>query len=159
LATAPLKLAASTVIFAGIFRIRGAVLSLTVTVNVAVLVLFNASLAVIMTVVVPNGNTLPLNGLAVSDVTPTLSLAVGIVYVTTAPLVLVASAKIFAGTPFIIGAVASLTVTVNDALLILLAASLAVIVTVVVPNENTLPLGGIAFRETTPTLSVTVGIA
>jgi hypothetical protein len=111
----------------------------TVTVNVPVPVLFAASRAVIVTVVVPIGNTVPLFCEYVWLVTPTASVALPAAYVTVAPAALVASTVTLpcAATT---GAVVSRTVTVKFPVPTLFAASLAVIVTVVVPIGNTVPL-------------------
>jgi hypothetical protein len=65
--------------FAGTLLIVGAVVSRTVTVNVAVPVLFAASVAVQVTVLVPSGNVEPEAGLQVTGTFPlTVSLAVGV---------------------------------------------------------------------------------
>ena len=74
-ALAPAELVASTVTFGAV--ITGAIVSMTVTVKVAVDVLPAASFAVTVTVVgVPNGSTVPADLEKVSEVTPTASVAV-----------------------------------------------------------------------------------
>jgi len=114
--------------------------ALTVTVNVPLLTLLAASVAVTVTPVVPSGNNVPLAlEYAITGLALTSSVAVAAEYVTIAPLALVAVAVTFEGN-FSTGTVASLTVTVNVPLLTLLAASVAVTVTLVVPSGNTVPL-------------------
>src|SRR2546421_12198564 len=105
-----------TVMFAGTPLIAGGVVSLTVTLNDAVALLPAPSVAVQMTVVVPNGKVEPGGGEQLTGSVPsTLSVAVGLVYVTTAPADDVPFAEKFAGTGPIAGAAVSATVTVNDA--------------------------------------------
>src|SRR5262245_38842539 len=58
------------------------------------------------------------------------------------------------GTPFIIGAVVSTTVTVNDLVVVLQAASFAVQATVVVPSGKVEPDAGVHANDVTPTASV-----
>jgi hypothetical protein len=73
------------------------VLAFTVTLNVQRVVFPQASLAVVVTVVVPTGNTEPEAGLETRDTSPgQLSVAVTL-KLTTAPLVLVAAREISAG--------------------------------------------------------------
>src|SRR2546425_8292710 len=137
---APAALVASAVIGAGQLTV-GAVVSRTVTANEQVLVLCAASKAVQVTVVLPRAKVLPLAGEQVTlSVPSTMSLAVA-VKVTVAPAALVASAVIGAG-QLTVGAVVSRTVTANEQVLVLCAASKAVQVTVVLPRANVLPLAG-----------------
>jgi hypothetical protein len=112
---APLELVADTVRFEGKVN-TGAVVSLTVTVNVPLLELFAPSVAVTVTVVVPSGKTVPLafeyviTGLAV-----TLSIAVAAEYVTVAPFALVAVVVTLAGNVVNTGAVVSTKPTLDTA--------------------------------------------
>jgi hypothetical protein len=71
--------------------------------------------------------------------------------VNAAPAGPVASTVAFAGTVRTGGAV-SLTVTVNEAEPVLLCASVAVQVTVVVPSGNVEPLAGAQVTATTPSM-------
>jgi hypothetical protein len=141
--TLPAGLLVVSVMFAGTV-IVGGVVSVTVTVNEALAVLWCASVAEHVTVVVPSGNVDPE---VWSQVTPTgpstRSFAVGFVKVATAPDALVASTVMFAGTPESIGGVVSTTVTWNEAVAVFPAGSLAVQVTVVVPSGNLDPDGGV----------------
>jgi hypothetical protein len=73
------------------------------------------------------------------------------VYVKTAPVAAVASTVAFAGT-VTTGPVVSVTVTVNDALLRLPWASLAVHVTLVVPSGKVAPLAGVQLTATLPSI-------
>src|SRR5206468_3925265 len=137
---APAALVASAVIGAGQLTV-GAVVSRTVTANEQVLVLCAASKALQVTVVLPRAKVLPLAGKQVTASVPsTMSLAVA-VKVTVAPAALVASAVIGAG-QLTVGAVVSRTVTANEQVLVLCAASKALQVTVVLPKANMLPLVG-----------------
>jgi hypothetical protein len=126
---------------AGTVRL-GAVVSLTVTVKLALPVLPAASVAVQFTGVAPMGNLLPEAGVQFELTTPTASLKVADAYVTVAPAALVASATTLAGT-VTTGAVPSLTVTVKLALPVLPAASVAVQFTGVAPMANLLPEAGV----------------
>src|SRR6266498_2270073 len=122
-------------------RICGGVVSTTVTVNEPCPVLPCASVALHCTVVVPSGNVEPLAGVHVTATLPsTMSVALA-VYVTTAPLALVASAVMFAGSVSA-GGVVSTTVTWNVAVPVLCCVSVALHVTVVVPSANVEPLAG-----------------
>src|SRR6185295_5827568 len=133
----------------------GEVVSRTVTANKQVLVLFAASKAVQVTVVLPSANVLPLAGKQVTLSLPsTMSLAVA-VKVTAAPAPLVASAVIGSG-QLTVGAVVSRTVTANEQVLVLFAASKAVQVTVVLPSANVLPLAG---KQVTLSLPSTMSLA
>ena len=138
----------------------GGVVSFTVIVNVDEAVLFAESLAVHVTVVTPAGKVLPDAGAHVTGTGPsTASLAVGGVNVTTAPPGPVALAVRFDGVPVIVGRVGSVTVTVNMDVAVLLAASLAVHVTVVTPTANALPETGAQVTGAVPlTASVAVGL-
>src|SRR2546425_7936409 len=89
----------------------------------------------------PSAKVLPLAGEQVTLSLPsTMSLAVA-VKVTVAPDALVASAVIGAG-QLTVGVVVSRTVTANEQVLVLCAASKAVQVPVVLPSAKVLPLAG-----------------
>src|SRR5919197_4833320 len=91
----------------------GGVVSVTVTVNVLVAMFARTSLAVHVTVVVPNGNVDPLDGEQATGTAPSTVSMADAVYVNIAPAALVASIDAFAGT-VIAGAVRSRTVTIVD---------------------------------------------
>ena len=96
--------------FDGRVRVGGVTLDcgLTVTVNVAVAVLPALSVAVQVTVVVAIANVDPEAGKHETGSVPsTTSVAVGLVYVTAAPELLVADTVISDGTPEIVGGVVS----------------------------------------------------
>jgi hypothetical protein len=139
--------------------IVGLVVSCTVTWNEADVVLPAASLAVQVTVVVPIGNVEPLAGVHEKLVTPTSSVAVA-EYVTTVPPGPAASTVMSDGTVTTGGVVSTvwLTVTLNEAVLELPAASLAEQWTVVVPSGNVEPLAGVHEKLVTPTASVAVAV-
>src|SRR3989441_3860397 len=137
---APLVRVASTVAFAGTVM-TGAVVSVTVTVNDAVLRLPCASVAAQVTVVGPNGKVDPLAGAQIGASGPSRMSVANAVKVWGAPAALVASTVALAGT-VTTGAVVSVTVTVNDAVLRLPCASVAAQVTVVGPNGKVDPLAG-----------------
>jgi hypothetical protein len=129
-------------------------LSVTVTVNVQRLVLPLASVAVLVTVVVPTGNVLPLSRLLTTFITPQLSAALT-VKVTLLRLHRPASVEnTRLPGQVITGFSASVTVTVKLQLVVLPLASVAVFVTVVVPTGNVLPLALLLTRFVTPQLSV-----
>ena len=128
-------------------------MSVTVTVKVQLAVLPRASVAVFVTVVVPNGNVLPLGGVLTRFVTPESSVAVT-VKVTLLRLHRPASAT----STRLVGQVITgnglpVTVTVKLQLVVLPLPSVAVLVTVVVPSGNVLPLGGLLTRFVTRQLS------
>jgi hypothetical protein len=153
---APVGPVASTVASAGTVTV-GAVVSVTVTVKDAALLLPRVSVPVHVTVVGPSGNVAPLAGAQVTAVLPsTASLAVA-VYVKTAPVAPAASTVALAGT-VTTGPVVSATVTVKDAAPEFPRASLAVHVTVVAPSGNVDPLTGVQLTATTPS-SVSVAVA
>jgi hypothetical protein len=137
---APLVRVASTVAFAGTVM-TGAVVSLTVTVNDAVLRLPCASVAAQVTAVGPNGKVDPLAGVQVAAIGPSSASVPKAVKVKGAPAVLVASTVALGGT-VMTGPVVSVTVTVNDAVLRLPCASVAAQETVVGPNGKVDPLAG-----------------
>ena len=94
---APVGPVASTVAFAG--RVMtGAVVSLTVTVNVLVLTFAWLSVAVHATVVAPNGNVDPETGVHPTATLPSIASTAEAVYVNTAPVGTVASRLAFGGT-------------------------------------------------------------
>jgi hypothetical protein len=141
-----------TVTFAAV-PITGAVVSRTSTEKLDEAVLFAASKALHATRVLPSGNVEPLAGEQATDVTPTASLADGGAKVIVAPAALVASAVRLVSVA-IVGAVTSLTLTLNDAVPTLPAASWAVQLTVVDPTANVVPLAGEQLCDVTATASV-----
>ena len=112
-----------------------------------------ASVAVLVTVVVPTGNVLPLTVLLFRFVTPQLSVAL------TKNVTLLrlhwpgsaVSTRLLE--QLITEPCVSVTATVKLQLLVLPLASVAVLVTVVVPSGNVLPLGGLLTRFVTRQLS------
>src|SRR5919198_684288 len=82
----------------------GALVSATVTANVFVAVLARTSFAVHVTVVVPNGNVDPLDGLQVAATAPSTRSVADAVYVNAAPAGPVASSVAFGGTVFSVAA-------------------------------------------------------
>lgn len=111
-ATAPLGQVGSNVLFAGQVMVGGCA-SLTVTVNWQLALLFDASVAVQVTVVVPFGNVEPVGGTQ-STVTPgQLSVAVA-EKLTTAEHRLGAVVVTMSPGHVIVGGAASLTLTVNE---------------------------------------------
>ena len=128
----------------------GATVSLTMTLNVfGSDVLPAASDAVHLTVVLPSANVEPLGGTHATVGCGVTASVADVAKVTTAPLALLASAVMVPGTVRD-GAVLSRTLTVNDPVVWLLASSVAVQLTVVVPTANVPPLAGVQ-------LTVTVG--
>ena len=125
-------------------------MSRTVTVNVDVETFPCPSVAVTVTGVVPIANCEfdAIDSVIVTG--PTASVAVG-AYVALAPAALVASTTMFGAV--ITGAVRSCTVTANVAVDVLPAPSLAVTVTVVVPNGSTVPTDFEKVSVTGPTAS------
>src|SRR2546421_602574 len=110
-------------------------------------------------VVRPSGNRAP--GLGVQDTgtgPSTMSRAVGSVYVTDAPFASVASTLTFRVSILITGATVSRTVTANWPLAWFPDPSVAVQVTVVVPNANVLPDAGAQDGVRAP-LTVSVAVA
>jgi hypothetical protein len=113
------------------------------------------SVAVQVTVVVPIGNTEPDGGLQLAVAPEQLSAGTA-VKVATAPAGQVGSLVMLAG-QVIVGGCVSLTVTVNEQAEVLLLASVAVQVTVVVPFGNVAPEAGLQAGVPTPgQLSVAV---
>jgi hypothetical protein len=115
-----------TLMFAGQLVNTGLVLSVTVMVNEHVSLLPAASVASYVTVCTPNVNIEP--GVFVVVTTgeaSQLSVTVGGVQLTTALHVAVAATLMFAGQLVNIGLVASVTVTVNEQVSLLPAASVA----------------------------------
>jgi hypothetical protein len=100
-----------------------------------------SSVAVQLTVVVPSGNVLPDGGVHTTVGVGSMASTALAVYVTTAPPGPVAGTVMFPGTVRT-GGVVSWTVTENDPEPVLLCASVAVQLTVVVPTGNVLPDGG-----------------
>jgi hypothetical protein len=90
----------------------GAVVSVTVTVNVLVPTFARLSVAEQVTVFTPAGNVAPLAGVQLTATPPSTASTADTVYENAAPAGPVASTVAFAGT-VITGAVESITVTVN----------------------------------------------
>src|SRR5215212_3726113 len=139
----------------------GAVVSFTVTLKLVVVALPVLSVAMQVTSVVPIGKVLPEAGsqLTLLLTSPsTTSLAAGAVKLALAPEELVASWVISEGTPEMVGAVVSCTVTLKVFSVLLPVSSVAVQVTVVVPIPKELSEAGTQFTLTSPsTASVAVG--
>jgi hypothetical protein len=119
----------------------GLVVSCTVTVNEALPVLPDESVALQMTVVVPSTNVLPEAGEQLGEMLPSMLSVADAVKPTAAPPGPVASAVIGAGT-VTLGGVVSWTVTVNVAVPVSPIESVALQVTVVEPIGKMLPDGG-----------------
>jgi hypothetical protein len=139
----PLEDVASWEMSLGTLLITGSVVSWTVTLNDADEVFPCVSVAEQVTVAVVIPNVDPDGGEHVTPAGPdTASLAVGLVNVTTAPELDVASVVLLPGTPLITGPIVSTTLTVNEADESLPCESLALQVTVVLPRPNTVPDAG-----------------
>src|SRR6185369_2293967 len=136
-------------IFAGQAVRVGAWLSLTVTVKVQALVRALVSVAVQVTVVTPLAKSVPLAGLQTKVTPGQLSVAVGakVTWAVQAPASVLTAT--FAG-HVICGSSVSLTVTVKVQLAVLLAPSVALQVTVVVPLLKAVPLAGAQVTVTGP---------
>jgi hypothetical protein len=117
---------AESVMFEGQLVITGLVVSTTVTLNVQVDVFPVPSVAVYVTGVVPNANELPDARVAVNVGLPQLSDAIGAIQVPIALQVESALSVMFEGHPLITGLVVSTTVTLNEQVDTLPAASVAV---------------------------------
>ena len=142
--------------------IVGGCVSLIVTVKVQV-ALFGvgvaASLTVQVTVVVPFIKVAPLAGVQITAPTPEqLSLAVGVVYVTTAVHCPLAAGWVMLVGQVITGSVTSAIVTVNAHCAVLLEVSVAVQVTVVVPLLKLEPGAGLQATVAPGQLSVAGGV-
>jgi hypothetical protein len=144
---------AVAVIFEG-QMITGAVWSTTLTVNEQLEVFPLPSVAVPVTVVFPDANVLPETGLDTTDTPGQLSVAVTLKFTVAVQLPL-ADAVILEG-QLMTGAVLSTTAIVNEQVLVLLFPSVAVPVTVVLPNANVLPDAGTDTTVTVPQLSPAV---
>jgi len=123
--------------------------------------LFETSVAVQVTVVVPGANCEPEGGTQATVTPEQLSEAVGVAKLTaTDPSpALTVSVMMLAGQA-IVGGCVSLTLTVNVQLAILFTASFTVQVTVVTPAGKVEPDGGVQVGTPTPVqLSLTVGAA
>src|SRR6185369_388427 len=136
-------------IFAGQAVRVGAWLSLTVTVKVQALVRALVSVAVQVTVVVPLAKSVPLAGLQTKVTPGQLSVAVGAKVTCAVQTPASVLAAILPG-QVIAGSSVSLTVMVKVQLAELLAASVALQVTVVVPLLKAVPLAGEQLTATTP---------
>ena len=136
----------------------GLCVSVTVTVKLQLDVLPLASVAVVVTIVVPSGKVLPLSRLLTRFVTPQLSVAFT-VKVTLLRLHRPASVdNTRLPGQVITGFCASVTVTVKLQRVVLPLASVAVLVTVVVPTGNVLPLALLLTKFVTPQLSVALTV-
>ena len=146
---------AVVVMFGGQVMVNG--VPVTVTVNVHDAELLAASVAVQVTVVVPNENAEPDAGEQTTDAWEHASVAVGVAYSTVGLQTPTGGlTTMFAG-QVIAGAVVSLTVTVNVHEPVLPAASVAVHVTVVVPSGKPEPTAGVHMTVALPHGSVAVG--
>jgi hypothetical protein len=130
-------------------------LSITVTVKAQVIELPLLSRAVPITVVTPTGNAKPLAGTLVTFVTRQLSVAVTLKVRLLKHRPGAAFTVRFAG-QVICGGWVSLTVTAKLHVALLPCASVAVLVTVVVPTAKLLPLAGTLTTLTPGQLSVAV---
>ncbi len=137
----------------------GACVSLTVTVNEHELVLFDASVAVHVTVVVPIANCVPLAGTHTTVVPGQLSDVVGSENFTVAPHTFASFGTVTFAGHVIVGAVVSVTVIVNVHVVsgLFADASVAVHVTVVTPTGNVDPDAGVQLAVAPGQLSVAVG--
>jgi hypothetical protein len=132
--------------------------SLTVTVKLHDAVLLLVSVAVQLTVVTPFGKVEPEAGLHTTVAPGQLSLAVAL-YVTTAEHWFGSVLFVMFEGQLAVGACVSLTVTVKLHEAVLLAASLTVQLTVVVPFGKNEPAAGEQVTAPTPgQLSVAVGV-
>jgi len=140
---APAGLVASTLALAGTIT-TGLTVSVTVTMNEAAPVLLCASVALHVTVVAPSGNTVPLAGVQLTAMGPSMLSVAEVVNVNVAPSGPVASTMAFPGT-VTTGGVTSFkfTVTVKLPVARLPARSLAEHCTVVVPIGKRAPLSGV----------------
>jgi hypothetical protein len=130
----------------------GGFVSCTVTVNDAVDLLPCASVDEQFTVVVPNVKMLPDAGIQITgSVMSTMSVA-EVVKVATAPLVLVASNVTPAAGTVSVGAMVSCTVTVKDAVPLLLCASVEEQFTVVVVMAKVVPEAGAQVTLVAPSI-------
>ncbi len=135
--------------------IDGFSLSLTVIVKVQLSLLPAASVAVLVTVVVPFGNVEPDAGLETTVTPGQLSVAVTLKLTTAEHFPRSFACVTFAG-QVITGFSVSATVTVNEQVDVLPDASVAVLVTVVVPFGNVEPDAGLETTVTPGQLSVAV---
>ena len=167
-ASVALKLTVTLLLFQPLLLAQGSWLALTTggvvsttctTKVVGAAALPAASAALQVTVPLPSAKSEPEAGKQVTTtVLSTASAALGLVYRTTAPAALLASAVTSAWAA-ITGAVVSCTVTLKDALLRLPAVSVAVQSTVVVPSGKVLPEAGVQLGVTlASTLSVAVAL-
>ena len=129
-----------------------------VTVKVQLLELPLPSVAVTVTTVTPTGNVLPLGGEATMLLSPQFTAALTL-NVTLLRLQRPGSAvNTRSAGQSITGFWVLVTVTVNVQVLLLPLASVAALVTVVVPTGKVLPLGGVLTRFVTLQLSVAVTV-
>ena len=136
----------------------GAVVSFTVTVNDPVALLPRVSDAEHNTVVVPSGNVEPEAGVQITVREPSTKSVAEATKLTIAPDALEASTVILDGSVSL-GAVMSLTVTVNEAVPVLPAESVAEQLTVVVDIGNVEPEAGVQVGVKAPSmLSVAVAV-
>jgi hypothetical protein len=133
------------------------VTGLTVTVKEQVLVLPLPSVAVPVTVAVPTANVLPESGLVITAGLPQLSVAVT-VNVTAAWQVLISAFTAIFDEQLITGTWLSITVTMNEQVLVLPLPSVAVLVTVWTPTVIVLPEAGLDTTVALPQLSLAVTV-
>ena len=140
--------------------IAGACVSSTVTVKLQIAALFDESVAVQLTVVVPLLKVDPGAGeQATAGAGVQLSVAVGGVKVTTAVQTFGSVFLVmFAGQPPIVGCCVSFTVTVKVQIPVLFARSVAVQLTVVTPFWNVEPAAGVHVAVALGQLSEGVGV-
>src|SRR5215208_1885234 len=127
--------------------------SCTMTLNEPSALFPAASVAVQLTVVVPNGNVEPEAGVhsgVTEPSTKSVAVAAAAAYVTVAPCGLVASAAGGADGSVNFGGVVSCTMTLNEPSALFPDASVAVQLTVVVPNGNVEPEAGSHVTSTGP---------
>jgi len=132
----------------------GGCVSSTVTLNVQVLLFPLRSVAVLVTIVNPTGKSLPLGGTLTTLVTVQLSLALTVNITLLRPHRPKSANNTRLLEHVITGSSVSRIDTVNVQVLVFPLASVAVLVTVVVPTWNVLPLAGTLTRFVTRQLSV-----
>lgn len=133
-------------------------LSLTVTVKLQVAVLLEASVAVQVTVVTPLWKVEPDAGEQDAVAPGQLSVGVGVAYVATAEQSPAAVLSVMFAGQVMLGFCVSFTRTVNVQVAVLLEASVAVQVTVVVPTWKVEPDAGEQEAVAPGQLSVGVGV-
>jgi hypothetical protein len=155
--TAEHKPRAAGVVMLAAQAIDGGCASFTVTVNEHEAVLLDVSVATQETVVAPFGKAEPDAGVQVAVTPGQLSLGVGANVTTAEQRFGSVFLTILAG-HVMVGACASLTVTVNEQVAVLLEASVATHDTVVMPFGKAEPDGGVQSVVAPEQLSVVVGV-